>query len=628
MHQRITLIALCVLVLGLAASAFCQEMQAVQMNEELLLEDYGTESVYQGHLQYYYYIPCPTYSWFWSWTGWYPGEMLGAWFAIGDQSMGGYAPMDPGYCQHLDRIRFLDFAGAGQGNPGLYTIEFDVWCCDDQGCPVGPSLWNSGPVETHYAWNYIDVDPPLCLGDCSDPMPRILITATHTGSDCLYPAWGFDNVSTSVQNGCEMHDYGCLPALWPRPTTSHYSTMHTGYYGYNFSECPPVRFGDREGYGDIELAWRIYVTCQGPCGAMVPGTISGTVTVNSTPLGGVTVDLYRVDESLTTVFLGSAITDLADGSFDFGERDPGEYIVELILPLGYAAAEGCNLLQQFILASGEDRIVDFQLNQVLVSAEARSKGYWKHQYKVHDSNRGHAQESLADLQSYQEDIYNHFYARTDEYAIQITGVTYSGGGALIDTDALGTLSARGNAGMYEKACSQFLALLLNVVSGKIGQYHEVTADGMTVSQAITFVADLLEDADPANDELAKDIAEQVNENHQIAAGTIPDYTPSIAYEPAHTLPSGVQLNVQPNPAAEAVEIVYSVPSAGSRVVLSVYDMSGRLVRELVDGPQGAGSHRVVWLGDDVDGNTVASGMYFYRLEVNGKVSTRKIVMFR
>ena len=60
------------LVLVLASSAFALEKKAYQMKE-----DFGTEPVYDGWINYYYYIPCPTYSWFWAYTGWDPGDVVG-----------------------------------------------------------------------------------------------------------------------------------------------------------------------------------------------------------------------------------------------------------------------------------------------------------------------------------------------------------------------------------------------------------------------------------------------------------------------------------------------------------------------------------------------------------------------
>jgi hypothetical protein len=97
------------------------------------------------------------------------------------------------------------------------------------------------------------------------------LTVTHTGYDGYYPAWGCDNISTALETGCIMHDYGCLPALYPRPYVSNYTSMRSGVYGQNFEYCPPQLFKDGRDttpdgsqYGFIELAWRLYVACGGP----------------------------------------------------------------------------------------------------------------------------------------------------------------------------------------------------------------------------------------------------------------------------------------------------------------------------------------------------------------------------
>jgi hypothetical protein len=240
-----------------------------------LRDDFGTDPLYDCTLQYYYYIPCPTYSWFWAFTGWDVGDIIGQWFYVGGTGTGGYPECDPFNCHVLEQIRVLDFAGYGQVHPGLFTIEFDVYCADDFGCPIGPSLWNSGPRETGYAWNYFTVDPPISICGCTVAgyeYPRILVTATHTGAQGIYPAWGMDNISTPIEQACIMHDIGCLPAYYPRPYSSHYTTMHSGFYGNgSFRYCPPQWFlepkdstPDGTLYGFIELAWRIYVICSGP----------------------------------------------------------------------------------------------------------------------------------------------------------------------------------------------------------------------------------------------------------------------------------------------------------------------------------------------------------------------------
>jgi hypothetical protein len=249
------------LVVVFATSALAIEMKAWQIRD-----DFGTEPLADGALQYYYYVPCPTYSWFWGFSGWTPGDYAGMYFSIGDQGTGGYPPLDPMNCQALETIRILDFAGYGTTYPGLFTMEFDVWCPP---CPL-VNLWNSGPLETHFAWNYFDVIPPLSLCPCWDGMDLTFVVTMHMiGSDATYPALGLDNISTAVQTPCEMHDLGCLPAVYPR------TSVQSGYFGNgNVNQYdPPQWFCDGRDtspncdfYGPIELAWRVYILCWGETG--------------------------------------------------------------------------------------------------------------------------------------------------------------------------------------------------------------------------------------------------------------------------------------------------------------------------------------------------------------------------
>jgi len=270
--MRLTRFLISFLLLLMATSAAALETKPFKMRD-----DFGMEPLYDCQLNYYYYTPCPTYSWFHGFYNWDYGDILGSWFQVGDLSMFTGQACDPVQCHVLEQFRVLDFAGYGVVHGGYFTIEFDVYCCDEQGCPIGPSLWNSGPWETGYAWNYIPVDPPISICGCSvnrgspPSAPRILVTATHIGSECTYPQWGLDNISTHVEQGCEFHEYSCLPSIYPRPYNSYYSTMHSGYYGRDFQYCPPLWFKDGRDttpdatlYGYIELAWRIYLICSGP----------------------------------------------------------------------------------------------------------------------------------------------------------------------------------------------------------------------------------------------------------------------------------------------------------------------------------------------------------------------------
>ena len=267
-HLLLCALIVCVLV----SSAMAFEKKAYKMRE-----DFGTAPLFDCALQYYYFIPCPTYSWFWAFSGWEYGDIVGKWFEIGDLSTAGFGACDPVECQTLETIRVMDLCAYGTPYPNIHIVEFEVFCCDEYGCPVGPALWSSGTLETGYNWNYLWVEPPLSICSCASApgpppsAPRILVTATHLGWEPTYPAWGTDNISAPLAEGCTMHDEGCLPALYPRPYNSHYGTMHSGYYGQDFEHCPPLWLKDGADttvdgsqYGYVELAWRIYMVCSGP----------------------------------------------------------------------------------------------------------------------------------------------------------------------------------------------------------------------------------------------------------------------------------------------------------------------------------------------------------------------------
>ncbi|HDG68003.1 MAG TPA: T9SS type A sorting domain-containing protein, partial [candidate division Zixibacteria bacterium] len=83
----------------------------------------------------------------------------------------------------------------------------------------------------------------------------------------------------------------------------------------------------------------------------------------------------------------------------------------------------------------------------------------------------------------------------------------------------------------------------------------------------------------------------------------------------------------PNPFNASTEIQFALPTDG-KVTLEVLDMSGRVVRTLVDGEMGAGFHRVVWDGKDKSGHEVSSGVYFYRLKTDNLTQTRKMILVK
>jgi hypothetical protein len=83
----------------------------------------------------------------------------------------------------------------------------------------------------------------------------------------------------------------------------------------------------------------------------------------------------------------------------------------------------------------------------------------------------------------------------------------------------------------------------------------------------------------------------------------------------------------PNPFNPTTRIAFTVAEPG-QVVLAVYDASGRPVRKLVDALMAPQRHEVTWDGKDERGVDVGSGVYFYRLSVNGKLETKKMVLLK
>jgi hypothetical protein len=88
------------------------------------------------------------------------------------------------------------------------------------------------------------------------------------------------------------------------------------------------------------------------------------------------------------------------------------------------------------------------------------------------------------------------------------------------------------------------------------------------------------------------------------------------------------LQNRPNPFNPETTIPYALASPG-RVVIRVYDISGRRVATLVDRVEKEGPHAIRWSGSADRGGRVASGVYFYKIEYpDGSVSAKKLTMLR
>jgi beta-glucanase (GH16 family) len=93
--------------------------------------------------------------------------------------------------------------------------------------------------------------------------------------------------------------------------------------------------------------------------------------------------------------------------------------------------------------------------------------------------------------------------------------------------------------------------------------------------------------------------------------------PTLALRPCH-----------PNPFNPMTTISYELPGPGT-VNLSIYDVTGKRIKRLVDGEAvEAGRHEVVWNGSNDTGRVVAAGVYLCRLDVGGRSETRRMTLMK
>ncbi len=85
--------------------------------------------------------------------------------------------------------------------------------------------------------------------------------------------------------------------------------------------------------------------------------------------------------------------------------------------------------------------------------------------------------------------------------------------------------------------------------------------------------------------------------------------------------------IYPNPFNPVTRVSFSLKQKG-HVSMRVYDVSGRLVRVLVDEVREAGAYEVVWDGANDRGSATASGIYFCRMEADEYQRTVKMVLLR
>ncbi|MEA3409780.1 MAG: FlgD immunoglobulin-like domain containing protein, partial [Candidatus Eisenbacteria bacterium] len=83
----------------------------------------------------------------------------------------------------------------------------------------------------------------------------------------------------------------------------------------------------------------------------------------------------------------------------------------------------------------------------------------------------------------------------------------------------------------------------------------------------------------------------------------------------------------PNPFNPVTRVAYNVPHE-SHVAVHVYDVSGRVVRTLVDGSKEPGRHVAVWDGRNDQGESCGSGVYFCVMETPEYRGSHKMMLLK
>jgi photosystem II stability/assembly factor-like uncharacterized protein len=99
-------------------------------------------------------------------------------------------------------------------------------------------------------------------------------------------------------------------------------------------------------------------------------------------------------------------------------------------------------------------------------------------------------------------------------------------------------------------------------------------------------------------------------------------------EYAQTIPKNFSLSQNfPNPFNPATAIKFSLPKA-SQVRITVFDINGRQIDDILNQTREAGTHTIIWDAADKEGRLLSAGVYFYKLATADFTATRKMILLR
>ncbi len=89
------------------------------------------------------------------------------------------------------------------------------------------------------------------------------------------------------------------------------------------------------------------------------------------------------------------------------------------------------------------------------------------------------------------------------------------------------------------------------------------------------------------------------------------------------------LQNSPNPFNPITTISFELTTENTESTeLVIYNLKGQKMKQMVNEKLAIGSHSYVWNGRDDNNKQVASGVYFYKLQVDGKQKTKKMLLLK